>query len=439
MPSNRKIISLDYKPRFHQDLIHRSLKRFNVLVCHRRFGKTVLVLNEMVLRGLQNVLRNPQYAYLAPNYGQAKRVAWEFLKDIVRNIPGSRANEAELRIDIPRPQFGDHVRYMLLGAENPGSLRGIYLDGCIPDEFAECDPTIWGQVIRPALTDRLGWAIFIGTPKGRNHFWDVYSRAMLLEKEENSEWYTAIFKASETGIIPFSELEAARATMSEEEYAQEFECSFSAALIGAYYGKYMDEARKEGRICSVPYEPNALVHTYWDLGIRDTTVIWFMQQVGQEYHFIDYVEQSGEGIDYYVKELKKRPYNYGDHMLPHDGACKELGTGKSRQEVFRNLGVRTSILPRHSFEDGVNAVRMLLSKCYWDEKKCERGLNALINYERKWDAKNKIFTASAKHNWASHGADAFRTFGMGMRPDSGRRANKRLPREAAFDYSVFGG
>ena len=196
-----RVVKTGYIPRKIQLYLHNAMKRFNVLVCHRRFGKTVFTINEMIDQGLRNPRKNPQYAYFAPYYGQAKRVAWDYFKDFTKNIPGVRVNEADLRIEIDRPDRGDKVRFMLLGADNPGSIRGIYLDGAVLDEYAEMDTTIWGQVIRPALADRLGWAIFIGTPKGQNQFFDIYELAT-----KDPEWFTAVYKASETHLIPKSEL-----------------------------------------------------------------------------------------------------------------------------------------------------------------------------------------------------------------------------------------
>jgi hypothetical protein len=322
---------------------------------------------------------------------------------------------------------------MLLGAENPDSLRGIYLDGCILDEFAQCDPTVWGEVVRPALSDRFGWAIFIGTPKGQNHFYDIYSNAL---ESGAKDWYVALYKASETEIVPRGELEAAKVTMSDEEYEQEFECSFQAALVGAYYGKYIAQLEKENKITDVPYDPAVPVSTYWDLGIGDTTAIWFIQRVGREYHVIDYLETSGVGLDYYVRKLKEKEYIYDEHYIPHDGAAKELGTGRTRQETLRALGLKTYIVPRQSVDDGIHAVRLVLPMCWIDKTKCARGLKAMKNYQRKWDAKNKIFMDKPLHDWASNGADAFRQFGLTVRP--GRRNDIKLPRQATFDYDALG-
>lgn len=430
-------------PRPLQALIHRNLKRFNVLNLHRRFGKTHLSANEILDQGLRNPRRNPQYAYLAPTYGQAKRVAWDIFKDLVRQIPNVTINESDLRIEIQRPHLGDRVRIILVGAENPDSLRGLYLDGVVLDEFAAMDPTVWTQVIRPALSDRLGWAIFISTPKGQNHFYDIYQYALHGDPENGvprpEDWYAITFKASETGIIDRGELDAARALLSESEFEQEYECSFSAALVGAYYGKEMTRAENEGRIGRVPYDPRAKVFTYWDLGIDDTTAIWIGQRVGHEYHWIDYLEESGQGLEYYIKELQKKDYIYETHYLPHDAAARELGTGKTREEVLRTkgLGRRTRIVPRAEVADGINAVRLMLANSWFDLEKCKRGVDALKNYERKWDSKNKIFQQRPLHNWASHGADAFRTAAMSDSDKMDQIEERKLPRMQKNKFSVI--
>jgi phage terminase large subunit len=438
LPHGSDVIDLGYRPRPYQQILHSRLRRFNVIVCHRRFGKTVFSIAEMIDQGLNNPLKNPQYAYIAPTYGQAKRVAWEYLKDFCRKIPGAKANEADLRIDIPRPDKGDKIRFMLLGAENPDSLRGIYLDGVILDEYAQCDPIIWGQVIRPALSDRKGWAIFIGTPKGQNHFWDIYQNAISASVASDN-WYVAMYKASETGVLDDEELAEAKMTMSEEEYEQEYECSFSAALIGAYYGKYINELEKKGRIIDFNYDPTCSVSTYWDLGISDTTAIWFVQRVGSEIRVIDYIENGGVGLEWYAKEIQNRPYIYERHGIPHDGAARELGTGRSRQETLLDYGIRTDIIPRQSVADGINAVRILLQKNIWfHSTNCKRGLDALKNYQRKYDSKNQIFLDSPLHNWASNGADAFRMMGLDLQLPENRFNIREYERIAISDYNELG-
>lgn len=435
-------VTTGYNPRPLQAKLHRELRRFNVLVCHRRFGKTVFTINHTLDKGLRSPRRNPQYAYIAPNYGQAKRVAWDMLKEFTRNLPGVTTHEQDLRMDIDRPHFKDRLRIMLLGAENPGSLRGIYLDGAVLDEYAECDPTIWGQVIRPALADRLGWAIFIGTPKGQNHFENIYQTAL---KNLEHDWYAAKYRASETKVIPQSELDAARREMTKEEYDQEFECDFSAALIGAYYGKLMSEAEEAGRITKVPHDPALPVDTYWDLGMDDSTAIWFLQQHGQEYRVIDYEENSGEGLPWYAQALNKgdrAKYTYREHTLPHDGAVRDLSTGKTRQDLLRALvpSGRVVLGRKHKPETGINASRLLIPKCWFDRVKCDRGLKALKNYQKKWDPKSQVWSSKPLHDWSSHGADAFRLLAIEVRPESARvTGGDRLAQKVVEDYDIFGG
>lgn len=389
---------------------------------------------EMVDQGLRHDMKNPQYAYIAPTYGQAKRVAWEYLKDFTKNLPGVKVNEADLRVDIPRPDRQDKIRFMLLGAENPDSLAGIYLDGVLLDEYSLMNPIVWSTLIRPALSDRKGWGIFIGTPRGQNHFYDIYNIAKL---NKSGNWYNAMYKASETGVLDEEELLAAEIEMSEDEYQQEYECSFTAAMQGAYFSKYMLDLEAKNQICSVPYDPAVGVSTFWDLGISDTTAIWFAQEVGKEVHLIDYIEQSGKGLEWYVKEIKNKPYIYNEHYIPHDGAARELGTGKTRQETLREFGLSTRIVPRQSVADGIHAARMLLPKCWFDKILTAGGQNALKNYQRKWDGKNKVFLDKPLHDWASNGADAFRMMGLTFKGGSGTKLSN-LPRTAESSYNALG-
>lgn len=399
-------IVIPYKPRDLQLEIHNNLKRFNVLVCHRRFGKTVLCINEQIKRAAMCRKDRPRFAYIAPLFRQAKQVAWDYLKHYSQPLPGTVANEAELRVDLP-----NGARVQLFGADNPDALRGIYLDGVVLDEYGQMRPQLWTEVIRPALTDREGYAIFIGTPKGRNAFHDLYQSALA-----NPAWFAALYRASETRVLPGYELEAAQQDMSEDEYAQEFECSFEAAIVGAYYGKLINQADADGRIGNVPWDPAVLVHTAWDLGIGDSTAIWFIQQVGREVRWIDYHEASGEALSYYARVLKDKPYVYGEHLLPHDGGARELGTGKTRQETLASLGIDTQVIALKAVDDGINAVRNLIPRSWFDRTKCERGLEALRNYRRDWNDQMGTFKPRPRHDWASHGADAARIGAAGL-PD----------------------
>lgn len=402
-------IDLEYRPRKHQEELHLGVKRFAVVVAHRRFGKTVFCLAHMIDRALRCDKPNPRYAYIAPLYRQAKAVAWDYAKEMTRKIPGTTVNEAELRIDLPN---GAQIR--LYGADNPDSLRGIYLDGVILDEYAQMSPVAWSQVIRPALSDRLGWAIFIGTPKGRNAFCELYEEAAT--GRAGADWSAHMYRVSETNVVDPGELAKARADMSEDEFEQEYECSFMAAIKGAYYGQEMTRAEREGRITRVPWEPTLPVTTAWDLGIRDSTAIWFVQQAGREVRVIDYYEHASVGLEHYAKRLREPDYVYGHHIGPHDAKVKELGTGLSRLDTLAQLGIRMDALEQANREDGINAARRLLARCWFDADKCKKGIEALRQYRREWDDKAQALRDTPKHDWTSHGADAFRYLAMGLRP-----------------------
>lgn len=412
--SGKRDISTGYVARKLQHHLHKSLNRFNVIVCHRRFGKTIFSINHMIDRALRCQLPMPRFAYIAPTYGQAKRVVWDQLKHYTHNIPGIDPNEADLRVDIP----GNKARIMLLSAENPASLKGIYLDGVILDEYAEMNPAAWSEVIRPTLSDRKGWANFIGTPKGQNSFYKLYEYA---RTGQDPEWYSALYRASETGIIDAGELASARRTMTEDEYEQEYECSFNAGLSGAYFAKELARAKKEGRIGKIPHDPMIPVDLYFDLGIDDLASVWFVQSQRGNHRIIDYYEVCGASIPEVVGEIKRRPYRtLGEWVLPHDAQARSFQTGKSQIQVFYSLGCRpVRIVPRVGTKrEGINAARMVFGSCEFDEVKCKRGLEALANYQRKWNSKNNVFEEAPLHNWASNGSDAFQQFALACRPDS---------------------
>ena len=420
-------VSTGYEPRQHQRELHKALKRFNVLICHRRFGKTILCINELIDRCLSEKKKAPRFAYLAPLYRQAKTVAWDAVKEYTRAIPGTKYYENELRADLP-----NGGRITLFGADNYDSLRGLYLDGVVLDEYAQMSPRAWSEVIRPALADRLGWAIFIGTPKGRNQLYDIYDSALNGFKidedgtrEIDPDWYAALYKASETGILPKPELVAARRIMEPEEYDQEFECSFSAALVGAYYGRLMSAADDDGRVTKVAYDPALPVETWWDLGIGDSTVVFFAQRAGPEIRIIDYYEASGVGLAHYAKVLQEKPYVYGTHVAPHDIEVRELGSGKSRKETAANLGIKFEVAPKLSIDDGIEAVRNLIPRCYFDIEKCDKGIEALRQYRKDWDEKGHLFRPRPLHDWTSHAADAFR-YGAVHKPSTKRDDSRKM-------------
>jgi phage terminase large subunit len=394
-----------YRARAGQAELHADPARFKVVVAHRRFGKTVFAVNQLVRAAVEARLTAPRFAYVAPLYRQAKAIVWDYLKHYGRRIEGARFHETELRCDLP-----NGARISLYGADDPDSLRGLYFDGVVLDEYAQMDPKAWTEVIRPALADRAGWAIFIGTPMGRNSFWRLYEQA-----KAEPDWRAALFRASQSGVLPAAELAAAKGAMSASEYAQEFECSFDAAIRGAYYATEIAAAEAAGRIAGVAAEPRLPVHTAWDLGIGDATAIWFYQLAGREIRLIDYYENSGVGLDHYARELQRKGYVYGEHILPHDARVQELGSGKTRVETLTALGFRPRVLPSHKLDDGISAARLLLARSWFDAEKCARGLEALRHYRCEWDPRRQAFRERPLHDWASHGADAFRYLAMGLR------------------------
>lgn len=398
-----RTIELAYKPRPAQREIHRNLKRFSCLVCHRRFGKTVLAVNALIDAALRSTKTNPRFAYIAPTFTQAKDIAWTYLKDYSRDIPGVRFLESELTVILP-----NGARIRLYGSDNPDRLRGLYFDGVVFDEFGDMDPEVWTAVVRPALSDRMGWALFIGTPKGKNHFADLYHAAQL-----DDAWFAGMYRASETGLIAAEELEAAAKSMSADLYSQEFECSFEAAIRGAYYAAELADAR-ERRFRAGLYDRYLPVWTAWDLGIDDATAIWFFQLHRSEIRWIDYEEHSGEALHFYAKLLADKPYAYEGHILPHDVRVRELGTGKTRLETLQDLlNQHIEVAPSQSVADGVNAARVLIARSWFDPETCARGIECLENYRKEWDAKRQTFKQHPLHDWSSHGADAFR-YGAAM-------------------------
>lgn len=392
-------VVIPYAPRKAFQGFHARPDRFACIVAHRRAGKTVATINDIIRAALTCEKPNPRFAYLAPYYAQAKDVVWGYLKQFTAPIPGVKANESELRVDLP-----NGARIRLYGAENYDRMRGIYLDGVVLDEFADMDPRAWSEVIRPALSDRKGWAVFIGTPKGRNAFYDVFSRSI-----DTEDWFSLRLRASETGLIAPDELDAMRAEMSEDEYAREMETSFEAAVAGSYYGQLLTKAETESpsRITRVPADPGLEVHAAFDLGIADSTAIWLAQFVGKEIRLIDYIENNGVALDWYARALRERNHTYAPLILPHDAQARELGTGKSRVEMLEGLGFRSRIAPRLSVEDGIEAVRRLIPRMWIDADKCALGLSALRDYREKIDPKRRV-SMGPLHDWTSHGADALR-------------------------------
>lgn len=352
---------------------------------------------------MQCAKERPRFAYIAPTYTQAKAVAWDYAKHFAAPVIDHGVNESELRIDFQ--SNGSQVR--LFGADNPDSLRGLYFDGVVFDEYGLMPPKIFSEVVRPELADRAGWALFMGTPNGKNEFYKVVQQA-----RGDAEWFFAEYKASETGLLEPSELRSARQSMTTDEYAQEFECSFEASVKGAIYAREIIAAREGGRITRVPYDPSLAVDTDWDLGVGDATAIWFSQSLhSREVRLIDYYEATGHGLAHYKHVLNEKAYTYGLHWAPHDIQVREMSSGHSRLDAARSLGLYFQISPKvNTLEDGIHAARMLLPRCWFDVEKCQHGIEALQHY--RWKPSDVVKNPTGKplpvHDWSSHGADAFR-------------------------------
>ena len=400
-----------YEPRDAFRAFHLRHQRWAVLVAHRRAGKTVACIAELVTRALATPKPNARYAYIAPYREQAKTVAWQYLKDMAEPVtddPEGDFRESELSVKLYN---GSQIR--LYGADNPNALRGLYLDGVVLDEFADMRPELWRTVIRPALSDRRGWAVFIGTPRGRNEFWQIFDNAT-----RDPDWFSVRLKASETGILPADELADARKAMTANAFEQEYECSFDAAIIGAIFAKELLAARAREQIGQVTYDPQRLVFTAWDIGYGDSTAIWFWQQNKGEIRVIDYYEASGEPITSYMQVLSARGYKYDTLWMPHDAENKSITSGQSVCDILRKGGYRVRMVPKLSLEDGINAARLHFGRVAIDEKRCAAGLEALQHYRWGWNDRLDEPKPSPVHDWSSHGSDAWRYMALACKADA---------------------
>lgn len=387
-----------------QDEVWDQLQRFSVLVIHRGAGKTVLAILWLLYKVVP--IKNGRGAYLAPQFNQAKRVAWDYMRRYGGAMPGAEFNEGELRAS-----FASGAVIYLLGADNPDSLRGIHLDAAVLDEVAQMPSRAWTEVIRPALSQKRGSALFIGTVMGMfNIFYDLYRLA-----GTTTDWFRVLLTAHETHAIDSDELKALKSEMRAEEFAQEYLCDWSAAVKGAFFGKEMAEAERSNRVRAVPADPALPVHTSWDLGMADLTVIWFWQTAGSEIRALRCLSFQSTSLADIVGELRKLPYRFGQHYLPHDAKVRELGTGRSRQEILELLGIRVTITPEIGLRDGIEALRTLIPMIYFDREGCLEGIEALKTYRTDWNDKLRTFRQMPLHSWESHYADAARYFAISQR------------------------
>lgn len=428
LPASSKLVKSVYEPRKEFLAFHSRWQRFSVMVCHRRMGKTVSCINDLIDKAIQNPLMMPRYGYVAPFYKQAKDIAWSYLKHYAAPLI-EKIMETELSVVLKN---GATIR--LYGADNPDALRGVYFDGIILDEYGDMQPRLFGEVIAPTLADRKGWVVFIGTPKGPNHFFDLWNDA-----QKNPAWFTQMSRASETGIIDMEELELLKNQPGSDEdtFRQEFECDFRAAIRGAYYGKQLNELEAAGRLGSYAWQPELPVITGWDLGISDDTSIWFAQRVPEGIVIIDFFTVAGYSIEDIMAVLQEKPYTYAPFLLPHDAKSRSLQTGKTIREQIKEMGSNSIIIPQVGVQNGIQAVRKTLPTVYfnYENEDVKLGVNALRMYQREWDDKKRMFKQSPLHDWSSNPADAFRMLCLGINPQLAKIQTTRIPTDKAANTS----
>jgi len=417
-------VALLYQPRHQFVPFHTRSQRFACLVAHRRAGKTVACVNEAITRALYSRKPRPRYAYIGPLLKQAKKIAWEYLKEYSNGIQSKKPSESELHVRLS----SNDAEIGIYGADNPDSFRGQYFDGVILDEYGDMSPSIWRKVLLPTLADRQGWAVFIGTPKGKNHFYDIFQRSLgkAVQTDDGpgqdylsaQSWYNFCLRASESRILPPDELLLQRGEMTEDEYLQEYECSFDAAVIGTYYAALILSLEQRGQINDrIDYDPDFPVHAISDLGYTDSTAWWFWQERPDGIAVIDYEEANSQALPYYFELLQNKGYKYGKIWLPHDARAKSLQTGRTTVEQFLSQEfplfdpdrVRTiDIWPRVALQHGIDAARLMLPSCHFNLSRTSLGIEALRAYRRQYNEEKKVYSDVPIHDWSSHGSDAYR-------------------------------
>jgi hypothetical protein len=400
-------INLPYKytPRDYQlpllKAIDNGINR-GVVLWHRRSGKDKTLVNVVAKKMMERV---GTYYYFFPTYKQGKKVIWNGMDKTGFKFTNHFPQELRARTDKTEMliEYKNGSIFQVVGTDDYDSIVGGNPIGCVFSEYALQNPKVW-DFIRPILKENGGWAIFNYTPRGKNHGYDLYEMAL-----NNPKWFVQKLTVDDTGVLTPEDIQEERDSgMSEEMIQQEYYCSFTAAIMGAYYWKEYDEAEKAGRFTNIPYDPSVLVHTVWDLGIRDSMAIGFYQAVGLERRKIDYLEFTGKGLPEAIKMLKEKPYTYGKHFAPHDIQVRELGTGKSRLEVAKELGINFELVPNMLVQDGIDAGRRFFKKLWVDKTNCKDWLKLIPQYTKEYDEDKKIFKDKPLHDWTSHGADEHR-------------------------------
>jgi len=402
-------------------------------VWHRRAGKDDVILHWTAVAAQQRV---GNYWHMLPIGKQARKAIWDAVnpKTGLRRIdeafpPALRSVTRDQEMLI---RFTNGSTWQVIGSDNYDSLVGSPPIGIVFSEWALADPQAWAY-LRPILAENDGWAVFIYTPRGRNHGATFYETTL-----DDEHWFTERLTADETDVFTAEQLRVERTEYlrefgpddGESRFLQEYYCDFNVAMVGSYYGRMLADAERDGRLTDVPHDPNANVETWWDLGVGDSTAIWFVQRVGVQYQFIDYYESHGHGLPHYARMLQEKAaagdWVWGEHVWPHDGAARDLSTGQSRADTMKGLGFPIRVMPREAVDEGIHAVRRLLPMGWFDKTACKEGIEALRAYRREWDEKKRAFQDRPMHDWASHGADAIRTGALYRPPRKGKRPPRRI-------------
>jgi len=393
-----------------------------VEVAHRRWGKDEVALHWTAVAAHEKV---GTYWHMLPEAAQARKAIWEAVnphtgkRRIDEAFPSSlRASTRENEMFI---RFKNGSTWQVVGSDNFNSLVGSPPVGLVFSEYAIANPAAWSY-LRPILLENGGWALFIYTSRGNNH-----GKALIDTAKTSKGWLGEISPVSLTKAVDAEALaedfeamvKEMGATQAKALYNQEWECSFDSAVVGSYYGADLEQARLDRRICAVAYDPAVPVNTAWDLGLDDATAVWFYQLVGKEIHLIKYREWTQQALTDICREVLNEPYGFGEHVFPHDIEARELTTGRSRIEVVRNIMGNVKVAPRTEVADGINAVRTLFPRMWFDEKGCAQGLECLRNYRKAWDEKRKVFQDRPFHDWSSHGSDAARYLALTYREQRG--------------------
>ena len=394
---------LNVSLRDHQKPLFENPKRFNIWICHRRFGKTWAAVLKTLISALVNPMTRPQYAYLLPEGEQAEKVAWPAFMDLLLDLPGFKINNQKKTIEIE----ANRAKIYVLGLKEPDRLRGMYFDGVVIDEFGDVNASAWGEVIYPTLTDRKGWAVITGTPKGKDGLYEMYKIGQLMQKENPMHWDVRLIDVYKSNVFTPEEIKEKQDMMTDAQFRQEYLLDFDADFNNRYYAELVNKAKESGRVGSYGYNPKLPVHVSYDLG-SDGTALWFCQKEGNKIILIDYFEKKDlKELSQIFNTLNNKGYTYGKHILPHDATQTTIRGDASILTQFKAQGLSCILLKRSDRNAGIRVAQNNFVRCYFDSTACERGLDCLMNYKAKIN-RDGVVTQEPQHDHHSHGADAFR-------------------------------